>query len=418
MGIAAYKPTAKQLRFLDWECGMFFHFGIRSFYPGHRDWDGVEMNASAFDPKELDVHDWLSAAKLIGAKYAILTAKHHDGFALWPSKYTSYSVASSPWREGRGDVVKEFVSACRAEGIAVGLYYSPAQWGSHAVSFANNAEYDDYFIGQIGELLTNYGKIDYLWFDGCGSNGHEYDQKRIIRTIRSLQPDITIFDMWDGDTRWVGNEDGYAPCPNPYVVKHTVLGEEKEMFIPAECDCKLRESWFYDHNENTIKSVDELLGMYEFSVGRGCNFLLNVGPDDRGRIHEKDKERLSEFSAALKALYAKPLPFEAPVREGNTVRIAYGEETQRKIGENMKLKPVRRVIVKEDIADGQHIRRFKLYAHIPSVNPVQGRRFCVFDGQTVGHKAIIRLPDIRTGMLDLEILESDGEGKIDAFEAY
>ncbi len=413
-----YRPSAKQMQFLGWETGMFFHFGIRSFYPGHVDWDGREMDARAFDPLQFDVHDWLRAAKLIHAKYAILTTKHHDGFALWPSKYTDYSVAASPWRDGKGDAVREFVTACREEGIAVGLYYSPAQWGSHAVSFSDEREYDDYFIGQISELLIGYGKIDYLWFDGCGSGGHEYDQKRIISTIRSLQPEITIFDMWDGDTRWVGNEDGYAPYPNPYAVKHTVLGEVKTMFIPAECDCKLRESWFYDRNEDTIKSVDELLGMYEYSVGRGCNFLLNVGPDNRGRIHEADRRRLEEFGQALDALYGQALPFEEPVRENGTLRITYSDETQRKIGANPNIPPVKRVVLEEDVSQGQKIRRFKLYAHIPSVNPVCAVRFCVFQGETVGHKLIIRLPDIRTAMLDLEIEDSEGEAAICGFKAY
>ena len=413
-----YTPTAKQLKFLDWETGMFFHFGIRSFYPGHVDWDGREMDAGAFDPAELDVHEWLKAAKLIHAKYAILTAKHHDGFALWPSKYTPYSVAASPWRDGKGDVVREFVTACREENIAVGLYYSPAQWGSHAVSFADAKEYDDYFIGQISELLSGYGKIDYLWFDGCGSGGHTYDQKRIISVIRSLQPEIMIFDMWDGDTRWVGNEDGYAPYPNPYAVKHKVLGEEKTLFIPAECDCKLRDSWFYDHNAETIKSVDELLGMYEYSVGRGCNLLLNVGPDNRGRINEADMRRLREFGAALDMLYGEPLPFESPEREGNMLRICYSEETQKRIGANFKLPPVRRVVLEEDVSRGQKIGHFKLYAHIPSINPVCATRFCVFEGETVGHKMIVCLPDIRTAMIDLEIEDSEGGARISGFKAF
>ena len=414
----AHIPSAKQLKFLSWETGMFFHFGIRSFYPGHTDWDGQEMDARAFDPAQLDVHAWLRAAKLIHARYVILTTKHHDGFALWPSKYTDYGVAASPWRGGKGDVVREFVTACREEGIAVGLYYSPAQWGSHAVSFADEKEYDDYFIGQISELLTGYGKIDYLWFDGCGSNGHEYDQKRIIKTIRTLQPEITIFDMWDGDTRWVGNEDGYAPYPNPYVVRHRVLGEEKELFIPAECDCKLRESWFYDHNEDTIKSVDELLGMYELSVGRGCNFLLNVGPDSRGLIHEADLKRLEEFGAALDQLYNAPLPFEAPVCVDGMLRIAYSDDTQRELGQNIRIPPVKRIVLSEDISQGQRIRRFRLYAHIPSINPINAVRFCVFDGTTIGNKLIVRLPDIRSAMFDLEIVQSDDEAQISGFQAY
>ncbi|MBR5009551.1 MAG: alpha-L-fucosidase, partial [Clostridia bacterium] len=217
-------PTSKQLEFLSWEVGMFFHFGIRTFFNGHRDWDGEEMSPDKFCPEYLDCRQWLKSAKLIGAKYAIMTAKHHDGFALWPTKLSPYSVAASPWKNGRGDVVKEFTDACRAEEIKCGLYYSPAQWGSHAVEFKDGREYDDYFIGQISELLSNYGKIDYIWFDGCGSNSHTYDQKRIVGEIRRLQPGILIFDMWDPDTRWVGNEDGYAPSPNLYEKEMNVLG--------------------------------------------------------------------------------------------------------------------------------------------------------------------------------------------------
>lgn len=161
----------KKLEFLDWEVGVFFHFGIRSFFPGHADWDGKEMPMEAFNPKELDCESWLRTAKAGGATYAILTCKHHDGFALWPTKYSQYSVAGTPWKDGKGDVVREFTDACRKVGLKVGLYYSPAQWGKYAIDFKDATAYDDYFINQIGELLCGYGKIDYLWFDGCGSEG-------------------------------------------------------------------------------------------------------------------------------------------------------------------------------------------------------------------------------------------------------
>ena len=153
----------RQVEFLDWEFGIFFHFGIRSFYPGHRDWDGIEMPAEGFDPKSLDCGQWIRIAKEAGATYAILTCKHHDGFALWPSAQSRYSVANTPWKDGKGDVVREFTDACREYGLKIGLYYSPAQWGSHAIPFSNAKEYDDYFIAQITELLSNYGKIDYLY---------------------------------------------------------------------------------------------------------------------------------------------------------------------------------------------------------------------------------------------------------------
>ena len=284
----------KQLEFLNWEFGVFFHFGIRSFYPGHKDWDGIEMPAEGFMPTALDCEQWVTTAKAAGATYAILTCKHHDGFALWPSAYSKYGVAQSPWREGKGDVVREFTDACRRHGLKVGLYYSPAQWGSHAIPFSNAREYDDYFIGQLGELLTHYGKIDYLWFDGCGSEGHEFDRARIVAEIDRMQPDILTFcdPEWMPGVRWVGNEDGYASLNNPLVVNKTDFSElateeqklTESMFLPAECDCKIRNTWFYDLNEETLKSVDELFGMYEMSVGHGSNFLLNIGPDHLGRL--------------------------------------------------------------------------------------------------------------------------------------
>ena len=412
-------PTNKQLDFLSWEVGMFFHFGIRTFYPGHRDWDGVEMAAEAFDPRELNCRQWLRAAKLIGAKYAIMTTKHHDGFALWPSKYTRYSVSASKWKNGRGDVVREFVDACRAEGLKAGLYYSPAQWGSSAVKFESAKEYDDYFIGQISELLTGYGKIDYLWFDGCGSEGHQYDQKRIVGEIRRLQPEILLFDMWDPDTRWVGNEDGYAPSPNPYAAVMNVLGEQKEVFAPAECDCKLREHWFYDRDEASIKSVDELIGMYEMSVGRGSNLLLNAGPDERGLICEMDEKRLGEFGAEIARRYGHALPFGEIMRCGeNAYSIEYSPDTLSRIGDLSRLPEVQSVIVQENLQKGQSVKRFAIYAHLPSLDPISGRRVCVWEGQTIGHKAICRFPAIRTPRLDLEILECDGNAEITSIKGY
>ena len=200
------KPSKKQLEFMDWEFGVFFHFGIRTYYEDHTDWDGVPMDISVFNPSELDCRQWIKTAKSAGAKYAVFTAKHHDGFANWDSAYTDCSVKNTPYKH---DIVRSFTDACREYGMKTGIYYSPAQFGSKAAE-----NYDDYFINQITELLTSYGKIDYLWFDGCGSEGHEYDTKRIIKTIRTLQPEILIFNMWDPDTRWVGNEDGYAPENN------------------------------------------------------------------------------------------------------------------------------------------------------------------------------------------------------------
>ena len=404
-----YLPSKKQLRFLDWEVGMFFHFGIRSFNPGHRDWDGIEMPPETFNPTELNCDEWMKAAKTIGAKYAIMTCKHHDGFALWPSKYTPYSVAASPWKDGKGDMVKEFTDACRRNGMKVGLYYSPAQWGSWAVEFKDGKEYDDYFINQISELLTNYGKIDYLWFDGCGSAGHEYDQKRIIPILRSLQKDMLIFGMWDPDTRWVGNEDGYTCDPNPYVWTVNVLGEQKTMFIPAECDCKLRRTWFYDRNASTIKSVNELMGMYEYSVGRGSNLLLNVGPDDRGRIPEADMKRLTEFRAEIDRRYGCPVNFDPVAQENdNTFSVTLNAHNCTEIELDNYMEECTAAIISEDVTKGQKVTSFKLFAHAPSLPPARDFLVCVAQGGTIGHKRICRFPAIRACKFTLEVTTEKG----------
>ncbi|MBR0235112.1 MAG: alpha-L-fucosidase [Clostridia bacterium] len=413
-------PTEKQLNFLNLEFGAFFHFGIRTFNHGHRDWDGREMSAETFNPSSLDCRQWVREVKAVGAKYAILTTKHHDGFALWPSKYTSYSVAASPWKNGCGDVVAEFVDACRAEGVAVGLYYSPAQWGTSAVTFDKEEEYDDYFINQISELLTGYGKIDYLWFDGCGSGDHKYDEKRIIGVIRSLQPQITIFGMWDPDTVWVGNEDGYAPECNTGVVTMKVLGEMKTIFAPYECDCRIRGHWFYDLDMNTLKSVDELCAMYELSVGRGANLLLNIGPDDRGLLPDADIARLRQMRAELDLRYAHPLLFEPIKKESeNTYSVEYSDYTLNTlIGDTDNIPLCRAVIINEDITAGVGSRAFKLWAHIPSRKPISDKKICVFIGETVGRKRIIRIPPMRAPKFTLEILEREGECNITNLEVY
>ncbi len=309
-----------QKEFLDWEFGVFFHFGIRTFYEGHKDWDMKEMPVEGFNPTELDCENWIKAIKDAGAKYAVLVCKHHDGFANWPSKYTDYSVKSSPWKDGKGDVVREFTDACRKYDVKIGLYYSPAQFGSVKMS---PKEYDDYFVNQISELLTDYGKIDYLWFDGCGSEGHSYDTKRIIKEIRTLQPDILIFNMWDPDTAWCGNEEGYCEMPN-YNIRDF---EGEKRFLPFECDCRIRENWFYfDADKDTLKSLDMLMGMYLYSVGRGANLLLNIGPDRRGLLLEDDIKRVKEFGDEVKRRFGSPaVKIEAPEVKDNSVSVVFDE---------------------------------------------------------------------------------------------
>src|SRR5690625_3642391 len=238
------KPTARQLEYQKWEFGLFIHLGLRTFYEGYVDFDERRMSPEKFYPTNLDCEQWIITAKEAGMKYAVLTAKHHDGFSNWPSKYTEFSVAYSPWKDGKGDVVREFIDACRKHDIKPGLYYSPYDGSVDFYDNKDPKEYDDYFVNQITELLSDYGNIDILWFDGAGSEGHEYDWKRIVKEIRTLQPNILIFNMADPNFRWVGNEDGLAPTPcwnvvnslnfSIYEDKLEELGDY--LWLPAECD--------------------------------------------------------------------------------------------------------------------------------------------------------------------------------------
>ncbi len=413
------KPKENQLKYLGWEFGIFLHFGIRTFCRGHHDWDGRAMDASLFDPRGLDCDQWMREIKLAGARYAVFTTKHHDGFALWPSAYTDYSVKSSAWRDGKGDVVKEFTDSCHRAGLGCGLYYSPAQWGGD-IDFSNEKAYDEYFIGQITELLDGrYGTIDYLWLDGAFSGDHKYDVDRIVDVIHTLQPDILIFGLDFPDVYGVGNEDGYVDTRNFYTKTLRRGDREKTLFMASEGDCRLRDSWFYDDNEYTIKSVDELIGMYECTVGRGASFLLNIGPDDRGLLADADVKRLHELAAEIRRRYFAPLPFE-PVKRGDDGRyeIAYSKEKYAEISDTANLLLVRRVVIEEDITDGEAVKEWRLIATIPSKYPYSNWEVCICEGHGIGHKHICTIPAMRCPRFRLEVLDSDGEYKIKSIKAF
>lgn len=375
------KITQKQKDFLDWEFGAFFHFGIRTFYEGHKDWDMKPMDPVAFNPAELDCEQWIKTIKQAGAKYAILVTKHHDGFALWPSQYTDYCVKNTPWKDGKGDVVREYVDACRKHDIKVGLYYSPAQFGSRET---DGEAYCTYFVNQLGELLKNYEKIDYLWFDGCGSEGIDFDRRRIVDSIRTLQPDILVFNMWDPDTRWIGNERGVVPLPHYNsvgAINFSVLTDEKEkldekMFLPGECDFKLREAnWFYSENdEHTRKSLDELIGIYYMSVGRGSNFLVNIGPDRRGLLPENDCERILEFGEEIRRRFANPIEPVSIEKDKNTIKIKFDKEVL-----------VNTVVLEEQLKEEDVVDEFKIAA---TGEKFGGSDIDLYYGKTIGHKAI------------------------------
>lgn len=397
----------QQLDFLDWEFGVFFHFGIRTFYEGHLDWDMKEMPLEGFNPTNLDCEQWIKTIKEAGAKYAILVCKHHDGFANWPSKYTEYSVKNTPWKNGKGDVVLDFVTACRKHDIKVGLYYSPAQFGSVKM---DHKEYDDYFINQISELLTNYGKIDYLWFDGCGSENHEYDTVRIVKAIRTLQPEILIFNMWDPDTRWAGNESGMVKMPNHNFIESlnfSIQTDKKDKiekrFLPAECDCRIRlANWFYsDSDLHTLKSVDELMGLYYYSVGKGANLLLNIGPDRRGLLPDEDSARVVEFGKRVKELYASRIDGKLE-RNESIYTLSLEDRTL-----------VNRIILQEDMSSGEHIEKFRVQLY-----PNYGDPIIVYESSTVGHKHICSFPPFYTDKIELIIEEENTPHTLKDFGAY
>lgn len=408
------RPDARQLEYQDWEFGVFVHFGIRTFHEGHRDWDGQPMDSARFLPTELDCDQWAATAAAAGARYMVLTAKHHDGFANWPSKYTDFSVAKSSWRGGKGDVVREFTDACRRHGLKVGLYYSPMD--ASGKTYDDDCAYDDYFISQISELLVPYGKIDILWFDGCGSAGHTYDWPRICGEIRRMQPEVLIFSMGDPDFRWVGNELGMAPSPcwntvrrAPFAMDTAQQSEQAvPVWLPAECDCRMRlQNWFYsDADEETVKSPAELMGLYYLSVGRGCNLLLNIGPDRRGLLPERDVRSLLDFGREVQRR------FRCPVRTlADFTRSEDGRRYEMSLPEPTLLD---HLVLQEELADGEHVRRWRV-----ECNPNHlGTWVLLGQGESLGHKAIVRFPLCAVRRLRVTLEETDGAASLRSASAY
>ena len=382
--------------------GVFFHFGIRSFYEGHRDWDGKPMPAHGFQPSDLSCDNWIVSAKDAGMRYAVLVCKHHDGFANWPSKHSTYSVAQTPWKEGRGDVVREFTDACRRHGLNVGLYYSPAEWGNP--KFKDQKAYNDHFLNQIGELLSDYGAIDILWFDGCGSEGFTYDWPLIISEIRRMQPNVLIFGMGDPDIRWVGNEAGLANLPNWNTVEESPSIEEtaaggkpaeRPHWLPPECDCMMRwENWFFEEADvHTVKPVEELIGLYYLSVGRGANLLINIGPDRRGQLPDADREALLALGDEIRRRFDNPL---AGMKDGQVTDTGWEFAAK----ESFYLD---HVVIQEDLSQGEAVRQFTIYIQ----TAVSGQLITMYEGRNIGHKAICRFPLVACGKVVVEITDAE-----------
>lgn len=319
-------PSPSQLAWQQDELALFLHFGVNTFTD--REWgDGTE-DPAIFAPANLDPRQWARAARDAGFRAMVLTAKHHDGFCLWPSRTTDHSVARSPWRNGQGDVVRLFVDACRAQGLKPGLYCSP--WDRHEPSYGDSPRYNDLFAAQLTELLTQYGPIHEVWFDGAngeGPNGKRqgYDWPRTFGLVKRLMPDAVIFSDAGPDIRWIGNERGVAgdtnwstidPAAVPYpgapgdeVVRVLQTGHpDGSVWRPGETDVSIRPGWFYHPAEDgKVKTVDHLVGLYFTSVGRNSKLLLNVPPTREGLLHDTDAARLIGMREHLGALFREDL---------------------------------------------------------------------------------------------------------------
>ena len=387
---------------LDWqrdELAMFAHFGVNTFTD--QEWGTGKEDPAIFDPARLDPRQWARTAHAAGFRAMILTAKHHDGFCLWPTATTRHSVAASPWRGGAGDVVRDFVDACRAEGLRAGLYLSP--WDRNHPTYGDSPAYNDVYAAQLTELLTRYGPIAEIWFDGAngeGPNGRRqvYDWPRVWGIVRRLQPNAVIFSDAGPDVRWCGNERGVAGEPNWAPVDPSVVsfpgqtGPAVEPSLqhgdptgsawrPAEVDVSIRPGWFYHPaQDDKVRDVDNLVQLYLTSVGRNAKLLLNVPPTRDGLLHDVDASRLIGFRERREELFGMPVPLRALAsrRTGANALTSEWELERETMAAYARLS--------EPIERGQRVARYRL----EGASAAGGWR-ALAAGSTIGHAWIQRL---------------------------
>jgi alpha-L-fucosidase len=408
-------PTPSQLTWQRDELAIFIHFGVNTFT--NREWgDGTE-DPRIFNPARFDAGQWARVAREAGFKAMVLTAKHHDGFCLWPTKTTRHSVASSPFRNGNGDVVREFVEACRRENLRVGLYCSP--WDRNSPAYGDSPRYNDLFCDQLTELLTLYGPVHEVWFDGAngeGPNGKKqvYDFPRFWAHVRRLQPDAVMFSDAGPDVRWIGNERGVAGDTNwstvdPSVVPVPGMSGDAVMKMlqdgdpngsvwrPGETDVSIRPGWFYHPAEDArVKTEEQLVELYFTSVGRNSKLLLNVPPTPDGLLHDVDVSRLQGMRRRLDALFANELRSSGSTAE---TRRGYGAFTHT----FEPRKQVSLIDLREDITRGQVVAR-----HVVEVS--NGADWItVAEGTTIGYKRLHRIPPTSVQRVRVTVTEALGE---------
>lgn len=416
-------PAPYQVAWQDMEFGVIVHFSTNTFL--NREWGDGTASPAVFNPTQFDPDQWMRAIKASGAKYVVLVAKHHDGFCLWPTGQTIYSVKSSPWEDGKGDVVGAVARAAGKYGLRFGIYLSP--WDRHEPKYKDVAAYDEYYNAELEELASSYGDLAEFWLDGAGSEGHVYNFKKIIETLRTYQPNTVVFadtGLFEyGDARWVGSEAGTVDYENWNVIDR----HGYRRWRPVEADTPLRKlHWFWHpDDESSLKSLDELLATYDATVGRGAQLMLGVAPDNRGLLPESDVKRLEEFGAALDQRRKNNLALKHRPANGETEAALDGDPdtfwsapagSHHAAIEVTFDKPVTfdHALAMEWLNDGQHIEKYAIEAW----DPKAAQWIRVAEGQAIGHKKIDSFAPVTAARVRLNILSSTSEAHIREFQLY
>lgn len=449
-------PTQKQIDWQEMEFYAFVHFSLNTFT--NKEWGYGDESPELFNPSQLDVRQWARVVKEAGMKGIILVAKHHDGFCLWPSAYTERSVKNSPWENGKGDLVKELAAACKEYDLKLGLYLSP--WDRNHPQYGK-PEYITYFRNQLKELLTNYGDVFEMWFDGANGGDGYYGGANEMRKINSLTyynwdetykliydiaPKTLVWGVGPSEARWIGNEEGRAGKTNWSLLrqKDELAGkvhytefmsghEDGEKWVPGEADVSIRPGWFYHSVEDDkVRSLDEMVDIYYESIGRNATLLLNLPVDKRGLVHENDETRLKELVATIKADFKTELLKESAVQASNTraVDINFGPQnvidgnkntywaTDDKVKQATieftfkKPTAINRILLQEYIKLGQRVKTFSVEANL------DGQWKTIANETTIGYKRILRLDRVMASAIRINVLDAKAGFVINTIEAY
>ena len=433
-------PSKAQLAWHELEFYFFMHFGPNTFTD--KEWGHGDEPEDVFNPTQLDCRQWARIAKQAGAKGIIITAKHHDGFCLWPSKYSTHTVRESKWKNGKGDVLKELSQACKEYGLKFGVYISP--WDRNHPKYGT-PEYNDVFINMMKEIFTNYGPIWELWWDGAngeGPNGKKqvYDWARFRKTVKTISPNTVVFSDVGPQIRWVGNESGFAGKTNwNYLdtagytagagAPSTDTLNKGNMFgkawIPAECDVSIRPGWFWHANENDkVKTPEQLFDLFLKSVGRGANLLLNIPPDRRGKIFANDSAAVIGFKKLLeknlghslmknkdvKVFFDKPDSIVFSAKQQTAEIKNYSENSCNIIFDQPK--EVNTIILREDLKFGQRVRNFVVQILD------EDKKSNIIQGTTIGFQRILTFPRVKTSFIAIRFLDAFENPMINGVDVF